>query len=52
MTNFNIGCHLCQIGNIGKAENLVGKAIKLDEKFTLLALDNLDLEPLWRELSI
>jgi tetratricopeptide (TPR) repeat protein len=49
MTNYNIGCYLSQMGEIGKAKEHVGKAIKLDDKFKLLALDDLDLEPLWLE---
>ena len=49
MTNFNIGCYHCQLGEITKAKERVGKAIKLDGKFRLLALDDVDLEPLWKE---
>jgi hypothetical protein len=48
MTNFNLACYLSQMGEIGKAKERVGKAIKLDGKFKLLAIDDSDLEPLWK----
>lgn len=40
------------MGEIEKAKDHVGKAIKLDGKFKLLALDDSDLEPLWKEWEI
>lgn len=52
MNYHNIGCYLCQMGEIEKAKDHVGKAIKLDGKFKLLALDDSDLEPLWKEWEI
>lgn len=48
MTHFNLGCYVCQLGYTGQAKTRVGKAIELDAKFKPLALDNADLEPLWR----
>jgi Flp pilus assembly protein TadD len=51
MTHFNLGCYLCQLGDIERAKTRVGKAIELDAKFKLLALDDADLEPLWREIE-
>jgi tetratricopeptide (TPR) repeat protein len=51
LTNFNLGCYLSQMGEIEKAKDHVGKAIKLDSKFKILALDDSDLEPLWREFE-
>ena len=47
MTHFNLGCYACQLGDIEQAKTRVGKAIELDAKFKLLALDDADLEPLW-----
>ena len=47
MTQFNLGCYACQLGDIDQAKERVGKAIKLDAKFKMLALDDPDLEPLW-----
>lgn len=47
MTHFNLGCYACQLGAIEEAKSRVGKAIELDAKFKLLALDDPDLAPLW-----
>jgi len=47
MTHFNLGCYACQLGDIEEAKTRVGKAIELDAKFKLLALDDPDLEPMW-----
>ena len=51
MTHFNLGCYACQLGDIEEAKTRVRKAIELDTKFKLLALDDADLEPLWREIE-
>jgi Tfp pilus assembly protein PilF len=51
MTHFNLGCYACQLGDIEQAKTRVGKAIELDAKFKLLALDDPDLEPLWKRLE-
>ena len=52
MTNYNFGCYSCQLGHIEQAKTRVGKAIELDAKFKLLALDDADLEPLWESFKI
>ena len=51
MTQFNLGCYACQLGDIEQAKTRVGKAIELDAKFKLLALDDADLEPLWEQIG-
>ena len=51
MTHFNLGCYACQLGDIEQAKTRVGKAIELDAKFKLLALDDDDLNPLWEEIE-
>ena len=51
MTHFNLGCYSCQLGDIEQAKTRVGKAIELDAKFKLLALDDADLEPLWEQIG-
>jgi hypothetical protein len=38
---------LSELGDIEQAKSRVGKAIKLDAKFKMLALDDPDLEPMW-----
>lgn len=48
MTLFKLGCYACQPGDIEQAKEGVRRAIELDAKFKPLALDNADLEPLWR----
>jgi Tfp pilus assembly protein PilF len=47
MTNYNLGCYSCQLGDMEVAKKFVGDAIKLDSKYKLMALDDADLEPLW-----
>jgi Flp pilus assembly protein TadD len=51
MIQFNLGCYLCQLGDIEGAKRRVEKATSLDRKFQMLALDDPDLEPLWAELN-
>ena len=51
MTHFNLGCYACQLGDIEEAKARVGKAIELDAKFKLLALDDPDLEPMWTDIE-
>ena len=51
LTHFNLGCYSCQLGDIEQAKTRVGRAIELDAKFKLLALDDADLKPLWEEIE-
>ena len=51
MVHFNLGCYSCQLGDIEQAKTRVGKAIELDAKFKLLALDDADLKPLWKVIA-
>ena len=51
MTNYNLGCYACQLGDMDNAKRFVGDAIKLDSKYKLMALDDADLEPLWDSLA-
>ena len=39
------------IDDIEQAKTRVGKAIELDAKLKLLALDDADLEPLWKVIA-
>jgi len=41
----------CITDDVEQAKTRVGKAIELDAKFKLLALDDADLEPLWEVLT-
>ena len=51
MTHFNLGCYASQLGYIEEAKSRVGKAIELDSKFKLLALDDPDLGAMWEQIS-
>jgi hypothetical protein len=51
MTHHKLGCYACQLGDTEQAKTRVGEAIKLDAKFKLLALEDADLEPLWKEIE-
>ena len=51
MTHFNLGCYSCQLGDIDQAKERVRKAIELDAKFKMLALDDPDLEPMWDNMK-
>jgi len=46
--HFSVFSVIDDIDDIEQAKTRVGKAIELDAKFKLLALDDADLEPLWR----
>jgi predicted Zn-dependent protease len=48
LTRFNLGCYACQMGELKLAKEWVRQAIDFDPKFKLLALDDPDLEPLWK----
>lgn len=49
---FNLGCYACLLGDIEEAKRRVKRAIELDAKFKLLALDDPDLEPLWDTFKV
>ncbi len=50
---YNLACYECQLGHLADAKEWLGKAFTLGsaEHFKLLALDDRDLEPLWREIG-
>jgi hypothetical protein len=52
MTHFNLGCYACQVGDLEEAKIRVGRAVELDAKFKLLALDDPDLEPMWETFKV
>ena len=51
MTNFNMGCYDCQLGNLESAKARVGEAIKIDPDWKIDALNDPDLVPLWDSWS-
>lgn len=44
---FNLACYEAQLGNLDRAKAHLSQATKMDAKFSLMALKDLDLEPLW-----
>ena len=48
---FNLACCESQLGNLDPAKTYLKRAIAIEEKFRLMALDDPDLEPLWESLS-
>ena len=50
---YNLACYACQLGNLKEALRLLGKAIDLAGKrdIRLMALDDPDLEPLWKDIG-
>ena len=46
--HFNLACYDCQLGNLEEAKERLQKAFKLDANYRLMALDDEDLQPLWR----
>jgi tetratricopeptide (TPR) repeat protein len=53
LIRYNLACYECQLGNLKEAMKWVEKAIAVGGKkdIQMLALDDPDLEPLWREIS-
>ena len=46
---FNLACYEAQLGELDKARSYLARAIKLDDKFRLMALEDADLEPIWEQ---
>ena len=47
---FNLACYEAQMGNVDCAKAHLKRATEIDAKFRLVALEDLDLEPLWASL--
>jgi tetratricopeptide (TPR) repeat protein len=47
LIQFNLACYEAQLGNLGRAKAHLSQATKMDAKFSLMALKDPDLEPLW-----
>jgi tetratricopeptide (TPR) repeat protein len=50
---YNLACYECQLGNLERAKQWLEKAFQLGEptKTRLMALDDPDLEPLWKHIG-
>jgi tetratricopeptide (TPR) repeat protein len=51
MIQFNLACYEAQLGNWDRAKAHLTRATKADGKFSMMALDDPDLEPLWASLA-
>jgi hypothetical protein len=48
---FNLACYEAQIGNLDRAKAHLTCATKIGAKFSAMALNDPDLEPLWASLG-
>jgi predicted Zn-dependent protease len=51
LLQFNLACYEAQTGDIDRAKMHLSRATKADPKFSLMAMDDPDLEPLWASLA-
>ena len=51
MIQFNLACYEAQMGSIDRAKMHLSRATKADPKFSLMAMDDPDLDRLWRSLA-
>ena len=48
---YSMACYECQLGRLAEAKELLEQAFALDDKLRLAALDDPDLEPLWKNIG-
>jgi tetratricopeptide (TPR) repeat protein len=48
---FNLACYEAQMGSLDRAKSHLKQATVIDPKFSLMALEDPDLEPLWASLA-
>ena len=51
MVHFNLGCYASQLGDLTLAKAHLKRALVIEPKCRLMALDDPDLEPLWGQLG-
>ena len=51
MIQFNLACYEAQLGNLDLAKAHLTRTTRLDKKYSLLAVDDPDLGPLWGSLA-
>lgn len=49
---FNLACCESQLGNLDPAKTYLKRAIEIEARFSLMALEEADLEPLWDSLAV
>jgi tetratricopeptide (TPR) repeat protein len=50
LIKYNLACYFCQTGDIENAKIHLKKAFKIDLSWRITALDDPDLQPLWKDL--
>jgi tetratricopeptide (TPR) repeat protein len=50
---YNLACYECRLGQLGQARRWLEKSFEIGDprKLKLVALDDPDLEPLWKKIS-
>ena len=53
LMRYNLACYECELGNLKESRAWLEKTFELADKneVKLMALDDSDLEPLWREIG-
>lgn len=51
MFHFNLACYACLLGDLTRAKQRLSRAIELDKKLDVTALDDEDLKELWDSLA-
>ena len=51
LIQFNLACYEAQLGNIAAEKKHLSRATKIEAKFSAIAVDDPDLEPLWTSLA-
>ena len=49
--HYNLSCYETRLQHYRKAQRHLARAIQLDPRFKMVAMDDADLEPLWMEVS-
>jgi tetratricopeptide (TPR) repeat protein len=51
LIQFNLACYEAQMGKLDRAQAHLERAIEIDKKFQLMALEDPDLKPLWESVK-
>ena len=49
--HFDLACYACQLGDFDEAKRRISNAIHFDSTYKFKALEDVDLEPLWDNIS-
>jgi Tfp pilus assembly protein PilF len=50
--HYNLACYECQVGDLKTAARHLARAIQLNATFELLALEDEELQPLWKKFGL